>query len=84
MTTVELNGGGPGIWTAADGYRVVRHTAEDGYVTWQVFRPGQTKTGANVVFLHEAREVIAAWRLTNGECAWLQHVPAWLARQKEN
>jgi uncharacterized protein YmfQ (DUF2313 family) len=79
-----LNGAGPGIWTAPDGYRVVRQAAEDGWVSWQVYRPGQTKTGANVTYLSEARDVIEAWRLTNGECAWLRLVPAWLARQKES
>jgi hypothetical protein len=84
MTATPLAATSPGVWTAPDGYRVVRHTADDGYVTWQVYRPGQTKTGANVVFLHEAREVIEAWRATGGECAWLHLVPAWLARHKES
>lgn len=79
-----LNGGGPGVWTAPDGYRVVRHTGEDGWVSWQVYRPGATITGANVAYLSEARDVITAWRATNGECAHLHLVPAWLARQKES
>lgn len=61
----------PGTWTSPDGYRVVRHTGDDGWVSWKVYRPGATKTGAVVAYLSEARDVIAAWRLTGGECAHL-------------
>ncbi len=49
----------PGIWTDPDGYRVARHTYEDGWVAWRVFRPDAGYHCAEVAYLREARGFLA-------------------------
>lgn len=49
----------PGIWTAPDGHRIVRHD-RDGWICWRVYRPDATRHCAETAYLREAREVYRA------------------------
>ena len=61
----------PGTWTSPDGYCIVRQTADDGYVTWAVYMPGQLGARAVVCDLKQAKDTVEALRRSGGEIAHL-------------
>lgn len=55
----------PGLWSSPDGYRILRHTHDDGWVDWQVYRPDADRPCAVTAYLREARDVVTKLRTEN-------------------